>query len=183
MLNNMLEIIEKVKNGDQAAFRKIVEEYRQQAFSVAFRITCNEEEAGDAVQESFIKAWQKINSYKMEQRFSTWFIQIVINTAIDKRRRMKQQVLVRLDDVLRIIERQNLEPDLTRLENSENALLISWLAERLPEKQRIIFILRDLQGMEAAEVCQVLNLPDSSVKSNLYYARLAIRERLAKTLK
>ena len=182
MLNDLQNILEKVKNGDQAAFRKIVEEYRQQAFSVAFRITCNEDEARDAVQESFIKAWQKIRTYDMAQKFPTWFIKIVINTSIDRKRRMKQQVQVRLEDVIRIIDRQNFDPEKVRLENSENALLINWLAEKLPEKQRIIFILRDIQGMEAAEVCQVLNLPETSVKSNLYHARLAIREKLAGTI-
>ncbi len=98
MLTDLDEIITMVKNGDQAAFRKIVEEYRQQAFSMAFRIVCDEEEARDIVQESFIKIWQKIDTYDMSMKFSTWLYKIVANSAIDRMRQIKRHNLVNIDE-------------------------------------------------------------------------------------
>lgn len=183
MLTDLQEIIERVKKGDQAAFRRIVEEYRQQAFSLAFRIMCDEEEARDVVQESFIKVWQKIETYNMTQKFSTWLYKIVANSAIDRLRQIKRHNLINLDKVISKIEYLNLDNMQMEIDNKETAQLIRWIAEGLPEKQQMVFILRDLQGVDSSEVRQILNLSENSVKSNLYHARKAIREKLLKAIK
>jgi RNA polymerase sigma-70 factor, ECF subfamily len=183
MLTNLEEIIEKVKKGDQDAFRKLVEEYRQQAFSMAFRIICDEEEARDIVQDSFIKIWQKMETYDRTQKFSTWLYKIVANTAIDRLRQINRHKQVKLEEVISTLDRLNLEITQKEVDNEETARLITWLAEGLPEKQKMVFILRDLQGMDSPEVQQILNLSETSVKSNLYYARITIREKLLRILK
>ncbi|MCK9399144.1 MAG: sigma-70 family RNA polymerase sigma factor [Bacteroidales bacterium] len=183
MLTDLQEIIESVKKGDQAAFRRIVEEYRQQAFSLAFRIMCDEEEARDVVQESFIKVWQKIETYDMTQKFSTWLYKIVANSAIDRLRQIKRHNLVNLEKVISQLDHINREITQMEVDNKETTELIRWLAEGLPEKQQIVFVLRDLQGIESSEVRQILNLSENSVKSNLYHARKAIREKLLKVIK
>jgi RNA polymerase sigma-70 factor (ECF subfamily) len=183
MLTDLQEIIERVKKGDQAVFRKIVEEYRQQAFSISFRIMCDEEEARDVVQESFIKVWQKIGTYDMTQKFSTWFYKIVANTSIDRMRQIKRHNLVNIEKVLGAINHLNLDVTQTEIDNKETAQLICWMSQGLPEKQQMVFILRDLQGVDSSEVRQILNMSETSVKSNLYHARQAIREKLLKALK
>jgi RNA polymerase sigma-70 factor (ECF subfamily) len=183
MLTDLQEIVLRVKKGDQAAFRIIVDEYRQRAFSLAFRILCDEEEARDVVQDSFIKTWQKIETYNMTEKFSNWLFRIVANTAIDRMRQIKRHNQVNLDKVINIIDHLNLDKTEIEIDNRVNARLISWLAEGLPEKQKIVFILRDLQGIESSEVRQVLNMSETSVKSNLYHARIAIREKLLKATK
>lgn len=155
MLTDLQEIIERVKKGDQAAFRRIVEEYRQQAFSLAFRIMCDEEEARDVVQESFIKVWQKIETYNMTQKFSTWLYKIVANSAIDRLRQIKRHNLINLDKVISKIEYLNLDNMQMEIDNKETAQLIRWIAEGLPEKQQMVFILRDLQGVDSSEVRQI----------------------------
>jgi RNA polymerase sigma-70 factor, ECF subfamily len=183
MPENHQDIIERIKKGDQKAFRLIVEEYRQMAFSVAFRILCNEEEARDAVQESFIKIWQKIGTYDMTQKFSTWIYKIIVNSAIDRMRQIRKVRITDFDRALSRIDQLNLSDNLADMDNRELAALIGWLSDGLPEKQRLVFVLRDLQGVESSEVQQILNMPETSVKSNLHHARLAIRERLVKSLK
>jgi RNA polymerase sigma-70 factor (ECF subfamily) len=183
MPTDLLEIIEKVKNGDQAAFRRIVEEYRQLAFGMAFRIMCNEEEARDVVQDSFIKIWQKIGTYDMSQKFSTWICKIVANTAIDRMRQIKRHNLVNIDKVVTLIDRLNQGIDQQDFENEDTARIISWIAQGLPEKQQMVFILRDLQGVDSPEVQQILHMSETSVKSNLYHARLAVKEKLLKAIK
>jgi RNA polymerase sigma-70 factor (ECF subfamily) len=183
MLTNLQEIIERVKKGDQAAFRRIVEEYRQQAFSMAFRITCDEEEARDVVQDSFIKIWQKIETYDMSQKFSTWLCRIVANSAIDRMRQIKRQNLVNLEQAIGRIDHLNVDNTQKEDDNKETARLIRWLAEGLPEKQQLVFIMRDLEGIDSPEVMKILNMSETSVKSNLYHARITIREKLLKELK
>lgn len=183
MLTDLQEIIIRIKKGDQAAFRSLVEEYRQQAFSMAFRILCDEEEARDVVQDSFIKIWQKIETFDMKEKFSTWLNKIVANSAIDRLRQIKRHKLVNLDKAINTIDHFNLDITQTEIENKETARLITWISEGLPEKQKIIFILRDLQGVDSSEVQQILDLSETSVKSNLYHARRAIREKLLKAIK
>ena len=172
------EIIMKVKDGDSAAFRFIVERYRQAAFSLAFRILCDEEEARDVVQNSFIKIWQKIDTYEMNGKFSGWLLRIVANSAIDRMRQIKKLNTIHLDRFQDHVDFLKLEDNLPPLENKEYAGLIKWLSEGLPEKQKLVFILRDIQGMDSPEVQHVLNMPLTSVKSNLYHARLTIRKKL-----
>ncbi len=183
MLTDFHEIIERVKNGDQAAFRLIVEEYQQMAFSMAFRIVCDEEEARDVVQDSFIKTWQKIDTYDMNQKFSSWLNKIVANTAIDRMRQIKRHNMISIEKVITQIDLPDPDNAQMKSDNEETARLISWMAEGLPEKQQLVFILRDLQGADSTEVQQILGMSESSVKSNLYHARRAIREKLLKALK
>jgi len=183
MLTDLDEIIELVKKSDQSAFRKIVDEYRQQAFSMAFRILCDEEEARDVVQDSFIKIWQKIDTYDRQLKFSTWLCKVVANTAIDRMRQIKKHNLVNLEKVISKIDYLNLDNTQTEVDNKETARLIRWLAEGLPEKQQLVFILRDLEGIDSQEVLKILNMSENSVKSNLYHARIAIREKLLKQIK
>jgi len=93
------KIIKEIKDGKQDAFRKLVEEYQQYAFNLAFRILCDEEEARDTVQDSFIKIWRKINEYDTNIKFTTWMYKIVTNTAIDRIRSIKRQKSVNIDEV------------------------------------------------------------------------------------
>jgi RNA polymerase sigma-70 factor (ECF subfamily) len=183
MQTDLDKIIERVKKGDQDAFRKLVEEYRQQAFSMAFRIICDEEEARDIVQDSFIKIWQKIGTYDMSMKFLTWLYRIVANSAIDRMRQIKRHNMVNLENAIGKIDLQNLDIARSEADNKETARLIRLLAEGLPEKQQIVFILRDLEGIDSPEVRKILNMSETSIKSNLYHARIAIREKLLKESK
>jgi len=173
----LIKIIQQIKKGDKIAFRHLVEGYQQYAFRLAFRILHDEEDAKDAVQESFIKIWQKINSYDTDQKFSTWMYKIVTNKSIDRYRAIKQKVEINLDEAKKVIEKMQFETE-TILENKEMGQIIGVLADNLPEKQRMIFILRDIQGLNSREVEEILELPPDSVKSNLYLARKAIRGKL-----
>ena len=171
------EIILSVKKGDKHAFRLLVEKYQSYAFSLAFRILCNEEEAKDAVQESFIAIWQKINTYDLKQKFTTWMYKIVSNKSIDRYRAIKRKHEFSIEEARKVIEKMQVETE-NIIENKEIGQVIGTLAEKLPEKQRLIFVLRDIQGLKPAEVGEILELPNDSVKSNLYLARKAIREKL-----
>ena len=181
MEQDLKEIIEKTREGDHQAFRRLVERYRQKAYSLAFRMTCDEEEARDVVQESFIKIWKKIGTLDMEKNFTTWMYRIVMNSSIDHIRQLKNRRQVSLETVGSHLVQLNGESH-RELQNRELGDLIRWAADGLPERQKTVFILRDLQGLESEEVEQMLEIPASSVKSNLYHARKSIREKMKKAL-
>jgi len=181
MQEDISQIIIRVKNGDQAAFKWLVENYQQPAFSLAFRIICNEDDACDIVQESFIKIWSKIDSFRKGSNFISWLFKIVANTAIDKLRLKKRNNSVSIDLHPENLKNSNFQDWEKEIDNKELGNLIKTLANGLPEKQRLIFILRDIQGLSSKESGEILDLTDSVIKSNLYHARIAIRNKLIKT--
>lgn len=172
------EIIRAAKNGEKQAFRKLVEEFQERAFRLAFRMLGDEEDARDVVQDSFIKMWQHIHTYKDSENFTGWMNRIVSNTAIDRIRAKKRNPSLHLEDLHRELRSWSDDGGHQKLENKEAGLLIRALTEGLPEKQRIMFSLRDLEGMSAQETEAITGFGEDTVKSNLYHARKAIREKL-----
>jgi RNA polymerase sigma-70 factor (ECF subfamily) len=175
---DLQEIIIRIRNGDRAAFRILVEMYRQQAYRMAFRILGNEEEARDIVQDSFVKIWQKIGSYDPSRKFVTWMNGIVVHASVDRLRVLRRHVMVPIDLVSQTIEALQQRDPGRATDDRDLALMIQFLAEGLPEKQKLIFILRDIEGMPSEEVEAVTGLPEDSVKSNLCHARKSVRKKL-----
>ena len=178
MLYELGDIIKQVKLGDHSAFKTLVEKYQLYAYKLAFRILCDDEEAKDVVQDSFIKIWRKINSFNNRHKFTTWMYKIVTHTAVDRYRAIKKSSKLNLEEVnlsLDTISDHNLLID---FENRQLGETIKYLAENLPEKQRLVFVLRDLQGMDSIEVQDVLDMTATMVKSNLYNARKVLKQKL-----
>jgi RNA polymerase sigma-70 factor, ECF subfamily len=167
-------LIESCKKGDVHSFRELVEMLQTYAYTLAFRILLNEEEAKDAVQDSFIKIWKSIGGYNGKYLFTTWMYRIVVNTCIDKLKEVKKLSEIYSDDF------SDSESHEDSMVNRELAKQIRQLSKGLPEKQRIIFILIDLQGLNLDEASDVLKMTKGLAKSNLYYARKSIKEKLMK---
>ncbi len=182
MPENLQEIIMCIRNGDRKAFKKLVEMYQQHAYRLAFRILGNEEEARDAVQESFIKIWQKFDSFDSSREFIPWMYRILTNTSADRLRTMHRHELIPIDLVSqKLLEIQQRDQG-SSADNHDMAMLIKGLAGTLPDKQKVVFILRDVEGMSSEEVETITELTGDAVKSNLYYARKSVRERLLRIL-
>ncbi|MCX6303589.1 MAG: sigma-70 family RNA polymerase sigma factor [Bacteroidetes bacterium] len=182
MPENLQEIIRCVRNGDRTAFSKLVAMYQQPAFRLAFRILGNDEEARDAVQESFIKVWQKIGSFDPSREFIPWMYRILANTSTDHLRKIRRHTMIPIDQVMQNIEAMQQNGSATPADNHELAMLIKGLAGMLPEKQKLVFILRDIEGMASKEVESITDMTETSVKSNLYLARKKVREQLLRIL-
>jgi RNA polymerase sigma-70 factor (ECF subfamily) len=144
MPEDLQEIVSRIRNGDRAAFRILVEMYQQQTYRLAFRILANEEEARDIVQDSFVKIWQKIDSYDPSRKFVTWMNSIVVHASVDRLRTIRRHIMVPIDQVLQTLEALQQRDPGTAADNRDLALLIQYLADGLPEKQKLIFILRDI---------------------------------------
>ncbi len=179
MQQDIANIIKEVKSGNKTAFRYLVEEHQQYAFNVAFRVVCNEEDAKDVVQESFIKVWKKIQSYDAKLKFTTWMYKIVINSAIDKLRSARRANTINIDKVSEKLCRLERHGPDEQIENKELGNIITTISKGLPEKQKLVFVLRDIQGFDSVEVEKILDMPHTSVKSNLYNARQLVRKKLS----
>lgn len=176
------DILEKAKAGNKVAFKHLVEEHQQFAFNMAFRVVCNQDDAKDVVQDSFIKVWKNIGNFNSKMKFTTWMYKIIVNTAIDKLRSSKRMQTTNIEQVSEnsfALERLHADE---QLENKELGQLIASISDGLPTKQRLVFVLRDIQGLNAVEVSKALDMAETAVKSNLYNARQFVRKKLSKFL-
>ncbi len=177
------QIVARSKQGDAWAFRRLVESYQRYAFSLAFRIVCNEEDARDITQETFIRVWNRIGGYTGEAKFSSWLYKIVVNLAFDRLKGEKRRR--RLFLALPVLPEDRVPDTGTALDdeivNRDLAEKIRKIGEQLPLKQRMVFVLRDLQDLSVEEVAEILEMSPGSVKTNLCYARQRIAQRLKHT--
>ena len=172
----LLELIGKAQKGDLQAFEAVLKNHQYYAYTVAFRVLTNDDDAKDVVQECFVRIWKSLGSYNKKVKFTTWMYKIVINLCYDKLRARKTENERRetiSDDFASDID--NPERLLT---NKEQAEIIKYVSNRLPEKQRMVFVLRDLEGLTTEEVSQIMEISVESVKTNLSFARKAIRTKL-----
>lgn len=172
------ELIVLSRKNDEQAFRKLVEAHQSMVYTLAFRLLCNDEDAKDAVQETFIRAWKHLGSFNLELKFSTWLYTIAANQCYDKLRKAKHTITLRLEDqnvIREFISDENPEKNLL---NTELAQIISSLTVGLTPKQKLVFTLRDLEGLEIEEIITITGLSAAKIKSNLYLARQYIREKI-----
>jgi len=175
------EIISRCKLKDLVAFQKLVEHYQSFAYTLAFRLVCNDDDAKDVVQESFIRIWKHIPEFDSNNQFSTWLFKIVTNLCYDHLKSKKRRNSLSIDDLKSTAFNFLSDKDLEENFVNQNLIqVIESLANQLTPKQRIVFILRDLQDLETDEIADILNMDAGKIKSNLYYARQNIRMQLEK---
>jgi RNA polymerase sigma-70 factor, ECF subfamily len=175
--NHDPEILKLAKSGDRNAFRTLVETHQGFAYSLAFRITGDKMVAEDIVQEAFIRFWKHLQDHKPEIKISTWLYRVICNLCNDHFRSDKSKGMWDVNDVKMhgLQDRSEPENEVQKMEMQEAIVSLSGL---LTPKQRMVFVLRDIEDMDVAEVCKTLSMSAGNVKSNLYYARMKMAELL-----
>jgi len=175
------ELIEECRGGNLNSFRKIVEAASPFAYSVAFRMLGDEDLAKDAVQESMVTVWQKLESIRSPEGFKSWLYRIVINKCYDElRKRKRRQEYSQDEKIWKKLSETLSDNASVNLENREMAAIISGLTEKLSPKQKAVFILSDLEEMTNEEIASITGMSKLVVKANLYYARKSIKTMLMK---
>jgi RNA polymerase sigma-70 factor (ECF subfamily) len=178
-----IKLIEECRSGNLRNFRKLVELSSPVAFSVAFRMLGDEDQAKDIVQDTMVTIWQKLKKLKSPEGYKTWMYRIVVNKCYDQLRRRKRNPEFVADEITwSLISNRISEEPLANLENEETARIISLLTAKLSPMQRAVFILSELEEMSSDEISEIMGLSKSGIKANLYYARKNISEMVEKYL-
>lgn len=172
------DLVVSIRRGERNAFTSLAKRHYPFAHALALRIVCNEEDARDITQEAFVRVWRNLDRFDENTRFTTWLYRIVTNLGLDLLRARKRQPNPGTGNP----GGEPADPGTpeTILNNNDIARIIHRLSGDLPETQRIVFVLRDLQDLSIETVCSVTGLTGESVRTNLHYARRRIRERLEK---
>ena len=171
------DIITRCQRGDKDAFRWVVQAHQRMIFSLALKMLCDEEEAKDMVQETFIRVWQRIRELDLQKNISTWIYTIASRLCIDKLRR-KNRIVSMPEDQLALRRFASYDDNQMTLENREWVSIVRTMVENLSEKQRLVFTLCQLEGLSSEEAEEITGLDAKQIKSNLYVARQAVRKRL-----
>jgi len=179
------ELILRVKSGEHDLFYQLIQPYEGRVFATAMAILRNEADAEDTAQDSILKAFRHISQFRGEAKFSTWLLQITINEARMRKRRM---TIRNMESINEIDEDGDYRPrefadwrEITSesLERKEvrNALIAA--LNTLEEKYRSVFVMRDIQHLSIEETSKVLDITQASVKTRLLRARLMLRDLLS----
>jgi RNA polymerase sigma-70 factor, ECF subfamily len=184
---NDLLLVARVLAGDRRAFELLVRRHERRVFRVALAVLGNAEDAEEAMQDSFVKAFRHLDQFRKEARFSTWLTRIAVNTAIEKRNGRKNYVpLTEADTEESAITPKRFEPWRSNPEElygkHELHEMVEQAIQSLPEIYREAFILRDVEGLRAEEAADALGIKVPALKSRLLRARMLMREKLAERL-
>lgn len=167
------------KRGDQEAFALLVQRHQRRVFNLVFGMVQQYEEASEITQETFLAAWQGLPSFRGEARFSTWLHRIAYNCALKQlEQRKRDKVLQSAMQAEQLIENRNPERADAVMETHARQALIQDLLARLPEKYRVVLVLRHLQEMTYEEMAEILTMPIGTIKTHLFRARHLLKERL-----
>ena len=181
---NETELIERLKEGDETAFKTIVEQWQNMVYNTILGIVQNETEAEDLAQDVFIKVFEKIGTFKGDSKFSTWLYRIATTTALDHLRSKKRKKRFGFLQSLSGTSGEEKEqiPDFNHpgvsLDNKERAAVLFKAIEELPDNQKAAYTLHKLEGLSYRDVSEVLNTTVSAVESLMSRANQNLRKQL-----
>ena len=182
-----LALVERVKAGDISAYDELVRKYERQIFRIAQHITQNREDAEDVMQDAFLKAYEKLEQFQGNAKFYTWLVRIAVNESLMRLRKRRTGRTVSMDEDIETEEGRvprdfaDWAPDPEQnYDNAELSEILRKTIQGLPRGFRVVFALRDIEGLSTEETAEALNLSVPAVKSRLLRARLQLRERLSR---
>lgn len=181
---NEWELIERLKQGDEAAFKQIVESSQGLVYNTALGIVQSPEDAEDVAQEVFVQLYESIKSFKGESKLSTWLYRVTVSKAMDHLRKKKRkkrfafvQSLFGANDELVHDPPDFVHPGVS-FDNKEKAKELFKAIDQLPEKQKVAFTLNRIEGLSYQEISEIMKLTVASVESLLHRARKNLRKTL-----
>ena len=184
------ELIKRAKKGDERAFTHLVQKYESLVYSYAFKVCRDEEKASETWQDTFVNVFRKLHQFDGRSKFTTWLYSIVTNSCRMKRRQRKlDQASVSIELPSESEDNPDYDPSvqtipswkdtpLDSVMDKELRSLLDDAIQQLPYNYKVVFVLRDVEGMSAEETAKILKLSVPAVKSRLRRARVFLRERL-----
>lgn len=180
-------LVAAAKEGNAGAFEELVNRYERKIFRLTLNITGNREDAEDAMQEAFLKAYAHLQNFQGDSRFYTWLVRIAANEALMKLRKRRpgefsldEPVTTDEEDLIpRQIEDWEPSPEQKYAQTEMQGILQGAIAQLEPDF-RIVFVLRDVEGLSTEETAKLVGISVPAVKSRLLRARLKLRQRLSR---
>jgi len=177
-------LIERLKQGDEAAFKKIVETWQDMVYNTAIGILQNAEDAEDVSQEVFVQVFESVKSFKAESKFSTWLYRITVSKALDHLRKKKRKKrFAYIQSIFganneTVIDKPDFHHPGVTLDNKERAATLFKAINQLPENQKIAFTLHKLEGLSYQEISDIMKTSISSVESLMHRAKNNLKRLL-----
>ena len=178
------ELVARLQRGDHTAFEAIVRTHGGRLLSVARRFLGNNEDAQDAVQDAFIRAFKAIHTFEARAQLHTWLHRILVNTALMKLRERRRRPTESIEELLPNYSADGHQSVASRdwsdavLERKETASLVRQAIDKLPDQYREVLVLRDIEEKDTAEAAEILGTTSNVVKVRLHRARQALRTLL-----
>jgi RNA polymerase sigma-70 factor (ECF subfamily) len=185
-----MDLVRRARRGDLTAYDELIRRYQERIYATIYHMTSNHEDANDLAQDSFIKAYQALKSFKGGSSFYTWLYRIAVNKTINFLKQRKNRVHLSLNDLdfnaennpelVALISDKTPRRDagLNELQEKLNAALL-----KLSEPHRLVVVLHDVQGQSHEEIAKVMDCNIGTVRSRLFYARQQLQSYLSDYLK
>lgn len=183
-------LVERARNGNMGAYNDLIRRYQERIYATVYHMTSNHEDANDLTQETFIKAFSALKSFKGGSSFYTWIYRIAVNKTINFLKQRKNRVHMSLNDLDFNAEH---DPDLVALVSDKTPQRDAGLAElqeklneamqKLSEYHRLVVTLHDVQGMSHEEIAKIMGCNIGTVRSRLFYARQQLQGYMSDYLK
>lgn len=177
-------LIEQIREGSIEAFEELVSRYESTVYNLALRLTRNQEDAEEVLQDVFLTIFTKVKGFEGKSAFSSWLYRVIVNSSFMKLRKRRSSLVVPIDDQddngRNKLENEGSpeEPLDDQLQNRMLRKVLSGAIDKLPDQYRAVFVLRDVEGLSNTEVGKVLDITVPAVKSRLHRARLMLRRKL-----
>jgi RNA polymerase sigma factor (sigma-70 family) len=178
--NKESELIAKIKGGDTSEFAILVDRYKDVSFSLACSILKNEQDAEDALQESFVKAFKGLKSFSFESSFSTWLYRIVVNTCntnYKTKKRNDQFIDFNSNSIIEIAENNT---PFNQIDMKERREIVNKVLDMIDNEESLLLRLFYLAELSIHEIKQITGFKDSKIKVTLHRARKSFQQRLEK---
>lgn len=181
------EIIEKARNGDRQALSDLIKKYEQTVYNFSFKICRNKERAENTMQETFLTMVKSLNQFSGNSKLSTWLYTVVSNHCLMLARSQKKHEYTPIEDDDNLIDEKDVAdwsviPSKVA-ENNELKEMLDGAISKLEPEYRVVFLLRDVEGLSTEETGEIVKLSVPAVKSRLHRARAFLRNELNKSLK
>ena len=181
-------LVRDFQGGDLEAYDKIADIYQKKIYGLSFNLTRNQMDAQDVTQEVLLTLFRKIHTFQGKSAFSSWVYRITLNASYMKLRSKKKEPNVSIDELMPSFNGAGFQQEKIQdwSENTESLLftneirdVISKAIDLLPEKEKVVFLLRDVEGFSTEKAGEILDLTVPAVKSRLHRARLFLRKKLS----
>jgi RNA polymerase sigma-70 factor (ECF subfamily) len=171
------QLVEASISGDQGAFEEIVRRKTGKVYSLCYRIVGNAEDAKDIAQLVFVKLWENLDKYDPQYAFDTWLYRMVTNVGIDfiRSRNSREQAV---NSSLRLVKTSIDESQNLTIQKKEVEQIFEEVTTTLSPKQKMIFMMREMQDLPSAEISRILGCRESTVRNHLFNARKIMQQQL-----